>query len=1103
VELVAITKDEAAGGLSQAPWYQEAVIYEVNVRGFYDSNGDGIGDFSGLAQKLDYVQSLGMTALWLLPFCHSPWRDDGYDISDYTGVHPAYGCIDDFRVFVSECKRRNLRVITELVLNHTSDVHPWFERARRSPPDSRWRDFYVWSPTPRRYCETRVIFKDFEKSNWTWDPIANAYYWHRFYSHQPDLNYDNPLVREAIFEIVDFWLGLGVDGLRLDAVPYLYEREGTTCENLPETHAFLRSLRRHVDSHYTDRVLIAEANQWPEDAVAYFGQGDECHMAFHFPLMPRLFMAIRTEDAFPVINIIGETPDVPPSCQWATFLRNHDELTLEMVSEDDRDYMYRMYAKDTEMRINLGIRRRLAPLVENDRRRIELLNALLLSLPGTPVIYYGDEIGMGDNFTLGDRNGVRTPMQWNSGKNAGFSEADPDSLYLPVISEGEYSYAAVNVELQEQSCSSLLSWMRQAIGIRCASPALAHGTIHMLTSDNRHVLAFLRRTDEELVLVLANLSRLAQTVKVQLDDYTGFTPIELFGHVAFSQINAASTSWMLPPYGFYWFRLRSPKTTGRQPLELPAVKVSTINSVLDWDHRTVLGEIVLEYLRKQSHARARSMTYAEVIDIVKFGSMSALIIIRLSFTAGEPELQLLPLNVAPTQERGRMTDNAGEVLTALLTETGDRGVLYMGHNDGAIGNGLIQLIATETSVVTHTGSLQGQAASVVTRSPVAERVCLIPCAGRDFEQRNASVRMSDRFVIKLFRHLEAGPHPDFELPRFLHDHAGFCNVAPPIGTVYYVYGESEPITAAVLYSYVDSRHDLWQLTLDELLLFLDRASIHSSGAMTGSHNVGNDPSDLLELYLERMRVLGRRSAEMHLALGSATEWPDFAPEIFDPFFARGEIHAMNEMVRRLLIEFEATLPALPPGCRNLFRTLSEQESNLRNIFERLASVQSLGHRIRIHGDFHLGQVLETRDDVVFIDFEGDSTQPLARRVMKRSPLLDVAGMEFSLQYAVAASTRPERWAQTKRAECARSWSLRARASFRDEYLRTMNGSNLLPRAANDFKMCLTVYLVAKAVYQVAYELENRPSWVPIAVQTLLDLIAETLRVETIAPQTSQ
>src|SRR6202161_3119760 len=510
-------------------WYKEAIIYEVHVRAFFDSVTDGIGDFGGITQKLDYLEDLGVTAIWLLPFYPSPLKDDGYDISDYTNVHPSYGTLREFQRFLREAHRRGLRVITELVLNHTSDQHIWFQRSRRADPGSRWRNFYVWSDSPEKYQDARIIFKDFETSNWTWDPVAKAYYWHRFYSHQPDLNFDNHAGHDAVEKVCDFWLEMGVDGLRLDAIPYLYEREGTNCENLPETHVYLKKLRAHVDKKFPGRMLLAEANQWPEDAVAYFGQGDESHMNFHFPLMPRMFMSLQMEDRFPIIDILDQTPPIPENCQWAMFLRNHDELTLEMVTDEERDYMWRVYANDPTARINMGIRRRLAPLLDNNRRKIELMNAILFSMPGTPVLYYGDEIGMGNNIFLGDRNGVRTPMQWSADRNAGFSRANPARLYSPVIIDPVCGYEAVNVEAQETDSSSLMNWMRNMIELRKQFQAFGRGTLEFLYPSNRKVLAFLRQYEDEKLLIVANLSRFAQCVELDLAAHQGMVPVEFFG----------------------------------------------------------------------------------------------------------------------------------------------------------------------------------------------------------------------------------------------------------------------------------------------------------------------------------------------------------------------------------------------------------------------------------------------------------------------------------------------------------------------------------------------------------------------------------------------
>ncbi|MDH4268311.1 MAG: maltose alpha-D-glucosyltransferase, partial [Deltaproteobacteria bacterium] len=557
------TKKRELVGLEDDPlWYKDAIIYEVHVKTFSDSDGDGVGDFKGLTGKLDYLQDLGITAIWLLPFCQSPLKDDGYDISSFTELHPPYGTRKDFKNFLREAHRRGLRVITELVLNHTSDQHPWFQRARRAKPGSHWRDFYVWSETPDRYPEARIIFKDFESSNWAWDPVAKAYYWHRFYSHQPDLNYDNPHVQKAIFRAIDFWFGLGVDGLRLDAVPYLYEREGTNCENLPETYAFLKKLRAHVDSRFKNRMLLAEANQWPEDAAAYFGEGDACHMAFHFPLMPRMFMALHMEDRFPILDILDQTPPIPETSQWALFLRNHDELTLEMVTDEERDYMYRVYAQNPQMRINLGIRRRLSPLLGNHRRRIELMNGLLFSMPGTPNIYYGDEIGMGDNVFLGDRNGVRTPMQWSADRNAGFSRANPQSLYLPITIDPEYHYETMNVEAQQNNPHSLLWWMKRLIALRKRYKAFGRGTIEFLQPENRKVLIFLRRYEEESILVVANLSRFVQYLELDLSAFKGIAPVEMFGRTAFPPIGELPYFLTLGPHSFYWFSLE-PKPAAR------------------------------------------------------------------------------------------------------------------------------------------------------------------------------------------------------------------------------------------------------------------------------------------------------------------------------------------------------------------------------------------------------------------------------------------------------------------------------------------------------------------------------------------------------------
>ena len=543
--------------MSSSDWFKDAIMYELHVKAFYDSNNDGIGDFGGLVEKLDYLQDLGIDCIWLLPFYVSPLRDDGYDIADYYAINPAYGTLKDFKNLLKEAHRRGMRVLADLVLNHTSDQNAWFQEARTSA-DPRKRNFYVWSDTDQKYQDARIIFVDTERSNWTWDPVAQKYFWHRFFSHQPDLNYDSPAVRRTMLKVIRYWLDMGIDGFRCDAVPYLFEREGTSCENLPETHEYCKEVRRYMDEHYEDKVLLAEANQWPTDLLPYFGNGDEFHMCFNFPLMPRIFMALRREERRPIIDIINQLPEIPENTQWGIFLRNHDVLTLEMVTDEERDYMYNEYAKDPRMKINLGIRRRLAPLVDNGRRRMELLNSMLFSLPGTPVIYYGDEIGMGDNIYLGDRDGVRTPMQWSNDRNAGFSRVDPARLYSPVISDPVYNYQGVNVEAQLRSQSSLLNWMKMMIRARKKYPVFGRGDIRFLHPANQKVLAYVRHYQDQTVLIVNNLSRFVQPAELDLSDYNGMVPVEILGNTPFPRIGDLPYFMTLSPHSFYWFRLDRP-----------------------------------------------------------------------------------------------------------------------------------------------------------------------------------------------------------------------------------------------------------------------------------------------------------------------------------------------------------------------------------------------------------------------------------------------------------------------------------------------------------------------------------------------------------------
>src|SRR5215471_11042516 len=773
-------------------WYKDAIFYELRVRSLYDSNGDGIGDFPGLTEKLDYFKELGVTTLWLLPFYPSPMRDDGYDTADYFDVHPDCGTLDDFKKFLDEAHARNLRVVTELVLNHTSDQHPWFQRARTAPKGSNHRDFYVWSDTPDRYQEARIIFKDFETSNWSWDPVAKAYYWHRFYAHQPDLNFDNPAVKKALYEVLDFWFGLGVDGLRLDAVPYLYEREDSNCENLPETISFLRELRAHVDAHFQDKMLLAEANQWPEDAVRYFDEGKACHMAFHFPIMPRLFMAVRTEDRFPLTDIWSQTPNIPDSCQWALFLRNHDELTLEMVTDEERDYMYRAYAHENRMRINLGIRRRLAPLLGNNRRAIELMNGLLFSLPGTPVLYYGDEIGMGDNIYLGDRNGVRTPMQWSADRNAGFSRANPQRLYLPVIIDPEYHFETVNVEAQQQNPSSLLWWMRRIIALRSQHRVFGRGSIEFLLPENAKVLAFTRQDDNEAVLVVANLSRFAQTVTLDLHEHRGEVPVELFGGTEFPPITERPYLLTLGPNAFYWFTLELGEVVAENAglrsgeLRERPIRVTSWEEVFTDSMQAALTRLLPSFLRARPWflSRGRRIRAVDLADVLHLPETNAyLFLVRVEFDEGEPEVYQLPLSVAwGTAVDQVIADLPEFILAHLDSDEGTKGVLYSGFRDRLFPDILLGMISRRRRVRGLRGELAGSHSRSFRRILGSDRPNLRATVPRPAPQNNTGIYFGDRFMMKVYRRLEAGPNPEQEILEWL-TAEGFANAPSLAGHI--------------------------------------------------------------------------------------------------------------------------------------------------------------------------------------------------------------------------------------------------------------------------------------------------------------------------------
>jgi maltose alpha-D-glucosyltransferase/alpha-amylase len=1118
-----VTKDDSA------LWYKDAIVYQVHVRSFCDSTADGIGDFRGLLSKLDYIQDLGATAIWLLPFFPSPLRDDGYDIADYLHINPSYGTLQDFKAFLRAAHDRGLKVIIELVINHTSDQHPWFQRARRAKPGSKHRDFYVWSDSHEKYKDARIIFKDFERSNWTWDPIAGAYYWHRFYSHQPDLNFENPDVLQAVFHALDHWLSMGVDGLRLDAIPYLYERDGTNCENLPETHALLKKIRAHVDRHYPGRMLLAEANQWPEDAVAYFGNGDECHAAFHFPVMPRMFMAVQMEDRFPIIDIMQQTPQVPQTCQWFMFLRNHDELTLEMVTDEERDYMYSVYAHNPQARINLGIRHRLAPLLGGHRRKIELLNSLLMSLPGTPVIYYGDEIAMGDNIYLGDRNGVRTPMQWSPDRNAGFSDANPQQLFLPIIIDHEYHYEAVNVETSRRNQFSLFWWMKRMIAMRQRTAVFARGSLHFLLPENNRVLAFLRTLDHETILVVANLSRFSQFVELDMSEFRGCTPIELFGQTPFPRIGELPYLLTLGPHSFYWFSIqpvREPSLAVTEPApavahaaeNLPVLRVSgSWQKVLEGRPREALTKLLPDWIvkRRWFSGKAKAIRTATIADLVPLASEElavevALLVVKIDYVNDLPETYVLPIGFAIGQQAAWLIgDNSPNLLASLQVTIGDEsltGVLYDAFGNEGLGQLMLEMIGSRRRTQGRSGKLAGHPLRPyrVLRGPAEEHLAV---RALKVEQSNSTIIYGDRLVLKLFRRLDEGVNPDLEINRFLTEEARFPHTPELAGYVDYHDQAGHPATVGVLQAFVRNEGDAWAYTQQRVHDFFDRLlttrrnNPPQAGELPAGGIVAASPEpipqvarDLCNAYLESASLLGQRTAEMHLALASSTDDPDFTVESFSELYQRSLYQGMRGLARRTLRTLRGKLGELSPEVQEDGRTLLLIEQELVECFRSIVGRKLGGARIRCHGDYHLGQVLYTGKDFVIIDFEGEPARRLSERRIKRSPLRDVAGMIRSFDYAaqtvlfnkIATVVQKEEFPAFR--EWARFWSQWTSTQFLAAYQSKVAGASFATTSAAELKTLLDVFLLEKAVYELGYELNNRPTWVRAPLSGILHIL---------------
>jgi maltose alpha-D-glucosyltransferase/alpha-amylase len=1091
-------------------WYKDAIIYELHVKAFFDASNDGTGDFTGLIEKLDYLEELGVNTIWLLPFYPSPMRDDGYDIADYHNVHPVYGSREDVRKLIREVHKRQMRIITELVINHTSDQHPWFQAARHAPVGSAKRDFYVWSDSKLKFPETRIIFTDSEDSNWAWDDVAQAYYWHRFFSHQPDLNFDNPQVVKAVIRAMRFWLDMGVDALRLDAIPYLCVREGSNNENLPETHQVIKQMRAVVDAHYQGRMFLAEANQWPEDVLEYFGAGDECHMAYHFPLMPRMYMALAQEDRFPMTDILNQTPAIPENCQWALFLRNHDELTLEMVTDRERDYMYQVYASDLRMRVNVGIRRRLAPLLENDLDKIKLLNCLLMTLPGTPIVYYGDEIGMGDNFYLGDRNGVRTPMQWSPDRNAGFSRADPQRLFLPPIMDPVYGYQAVNVEAQARNPSSLLNWMRRLIAVRRSHPAFGRGELRLLAPGNHKIFAYLRLHQEQIILCVANLSHSPQPVELDLHENNGRVPVELMSHNTFPPIGELPYLLTLPRYGFYWFELsqEAPPPTWHEnlpPLESVPMLVLTdpheyflhkapemtgYQDVIAPEVRRRLEKDFLpQYLAHQRWFSGKAGGMAHV-DFEPFGVWKSahgcwlFANTRVAYTGGEVEEYSLPL----TLRWGDSDTLAPEHLPRVLGRVRRKarpGLLLEAQAEDAFCRDIVGGIGERLKFTLPHGHLAFTSTSAY--PDWVPQQTDWPVAHPALEQSNTTVMLDDKLVLKLFRKSAPGLNPEWEMGRFLTEHTNYRQIAPTLGALEWVPEQGEATLLAILQGYIENQGNAWDYTLSYLSRFLENWQAEMNGERA-------EPETSPHVsYCAQIRLLGQRTGELHQALAVP------AIEAFgsEPL-AEGEADAWAERVRldvgASLDQLADALAHLPEPIRPQAEALIGKRTELEMLARNLRPSGLQVVKIRYHGDYHLGQVLVSGSDFVIIDFEGEPARTLAERRRKGCPLRDVAGMLRSFDYAAAiAGSRAHGEspvACAALAQLTQTWRHQVKAAFLEGYREGIADCPACPQDLAQADKLIRLFLLEKALYELRYELANRPLWVHIPLDGLTELLEE-------------
>ena len=1062
-------------------WYKDAIFYELHVRAFHDGNQDGIGDFVGLTERLEYLADLGITAVWLLPFTVSPLKDDGYDIADYTSVHPNYGNLDDFRRFLARAHSLGIRVITELVINHTSDQHPWFQRARNAPPGSPERDFYVWSDDPERYAGVPLMFPDFEKSNWSWDPVARQYYWHRFYSHQPDLNFDNPAVHEAILPLVDFWFELGVDGMRLDAVPYLVEREGTRCEHLPETHAFLKELRQHTQERFPDRMFLAEANAWPDEMVKYFGSGDECQMAFHFPLMPRLFLALHQENRFPITDVLAQTPDIPANCQWCLFLRNHDEMTLAMVTDEERDAMFAAYTRDHQARLFLGIRHRLAPLLRNDRRRIELLNAILFSLAGSPVIYYGDEIGMGDNIYLGDRNGVRTPMQWNDDRNAGFSRANSQKLYLPIIVDSEYHYEAVNVEAQQNNPSSLLWWMKRIIRLRKKYRAFGRGDLQVLEPENAKVLAYVRQTESECLLIVANLSRFVQNVQLDLSSYAGLVPEEMFGRSRFPAIRQERYGLTLGPYGFYWFSLVPEQIAGRVSAELPRLDANDWKELVRGEGWETLSPLLVAH---QLSERRQQVVQCRLLDvkIVMIDSLDArLFIYRVEYSTNE--FETLFVTLALVSEERFEGPRPLPVSQAIAKLAPSRNVILCDATAlPEYRSALLAAFKNNQPILLSNGDkLVCAASESLTTSVNVETVEQTQPEIRD--SNLSTIELNEQFLLRNYRRAAEGLNPDVEIGTFLQQQ-GFEGIAKLVGTVALAQAGLQPVVLAGLHRYIVNQGDARQRVLRQLVQVLQSGVVPDESA-----------GEEQDLFLATARQIAEFTAKLHRALASAPKGSLLAPIASHQrsFYQglRNSAGRLHSLLADIPPDWPQPIPQLAKQVREKFQILLER------IYRAVQPGLADGRRIRCHGNFQLSKLLVTEQGLILSDFEGMRHKTIGERRIMQTPLHDVATLFSSMDHLVAtalmeqttnvAAFQDEQPSDDRRQleERANAWSNRWKQEVFEHYAAALETSALLPASAEGRQDLLQLSCLGEAFRNAEFDLTERPERAAVSLSTIL------------------